>query len=89
MKILVTGAAGFIGFHTIKKLVANDHEVVGLDNINDYYGEGLKFARHTELGIVKRRAEKFNTLMESIKHPGNLNFIRLNLEDRASLTELL
>lgn len=35
MKILVTGAAGFIGFHTAQKLLARGHEVVGIDNLND------------------------------------------------------
>jgi UDP-glucuronate 4-epimerase len=42
MKILVTGAAGFIGFHTSKKLLESGHEVIGLDNINDYYDVSLK-----------------------------------------------
>ncbi|MGH8299670.1 MAG: NAD-dependent epimerase/dehydratase family protein, partial [Steroidobacteraceae bacterium] len=37
MKILVTGAAGFIGYHTTLNLLARGHEVVGLDNLNDYY----------------------------------------------------
>lgn len=37
MKILVTGAAGFIGFHVARTLLADEHEVVGLDNLNDYY----------------------------------------------------
>ncbi len=45
MKILVTGAAGFIGFHTAKKLLARGDEVVGLDNLNDYYDVRLKKAR--------------------------------------------
>ena len=42
MKILVTGAAGFIGFHTSKKLIDSGYDVVGLDNINDYYDINLK-----------------------------------------------
>jgi len=42
MKILVTGAAGFIGFHVSKRLLDSDHEVIGLDNINDYYDINLK-----------------------------------------------
>ncbi len=42
MKILVTGAAGFIGFHTSRRLLESGHEVIGLDNINDYYDVNLK-----------------------------------------------
>ena len=45
MKILVTGAAGFIGFYTCLKLVNLGHEVIGLDNINNYYDQNLKRAR--------------------------------------------
>ena len=45
MKILLTGAAGFIGFHTARKLLARGDEVVGLDNLNDYYDPTLKRAR--------------------------------------------
>ena len=53
MKILVTGTAGFIGFHLAKKLLERGDEVVGVDNINDYYDVGLKYARLKELGIQK------------------------------------
>ncbi|MGJ0625161.1 NAD-dependent epimerase [Xenorhabdus bovienii] len=45
MKYLVTGAAGFIGFHLIKKLIGNGEKVVGIDNINDYYDTSLKKSR--------------------------------------------
>ena len=45
MKLLVTGAAGFIGFHTAKQLLQQGHEVVGLDNLNGYYDPALKAAR--------------------------------------------
>ncbi len=45
MKILVTGAAGFIGFHTAARLLERGDEVVGLDNVNDYYDPSLKWAR--------------------------------------------
>jgi UDP-glucuronate 4-epimerase len=45
MKVLVTGAAGFIGMHTAERLLRAGHEVVGLDNVNDYYDTGLKRAR--------------------------------------------
>lgn len=49
MKILVTGAAGFIGFFTAAKLLDLGHEVVGLDNLNDYYDPELKKARLAQL----------------------------------------
>ena len=49
MKYLVTGAAGFIGMYTAKRLLDDGHEVVGLDNLNDYYDVKLKHARLEEL----------------------------------------
>ena len=50
MRILVTGAAGFIGYHTAKALAARGEEVVGIDNLNDYYDVSLKEARLAKLG---------------------------------------
>ncbi len=49
MKVLVTGSAGFIGMHLCKRLIAQGHEVVGLDNFNNYYSVALKEARNAEL----------------------------------------
>ena len=57
MKILITGTAGFIGFHLAKKLLARGDEVVGLDVINDYYDINLKYARLEETGIARREIE--------------------------------
>ena len=51
-KILVTGAAGFIGFHVSKKLVALGYDVVGVDNLLPYYDVNLKKARLLEMGVV-------------------------------------
>ena len=51
MKLLVTGAAGFIGFHTAKLLLERGDDVVGLDNLNEYYDVTLKYAR---LGALQR-----------------------------------
>ena len=50
-KVLITGAAGFIGFHLSKKMMAQGYHVYGLDNINDYYDVNLKLARLEALGV--------------------------------------
>ncbi len=51
MKVLVTGAAGFIGFHVVQKMLETEHSVVGIDNLNPYYDVALKRARLTEIGV--------------------------------------
>jgi UDP-glucuronate 4-epimerase len=53
MKIIVTGSAGFIGFHLCKSLLDDDYEVLGIDNINDYYDPKLKLARLDQLNSYK------------------------------------
>jgi len=53
MRILVTGCAGFIGFHLSKSLLEDDYEVMGVDNINDYYDTNLKLARLDQLKPYK------------------------------------
>ena len=88
MKILVTGAAGFIGFYTAKKLIEHGHKVVGLDNINDYYDVGLKYGRLNELGVDRGQAEIFNSTAGSVKYPKAFKFIRMQLEDRDALPSL-
>ena len=74
MKILVTGAAGFIGFYLAKKLLERGDEVVGLDNINDYYDVNLKYARLKELSIEKESIEdtkKVTSKWEETKYDTN------------------
>ena len=86
MKILVTGTAGFIGFHLAQKLLQRGDTVIGLDNINDYYDVNLKYARLNELGIDKNELEE-NKLISSKTYP-NHKFIKANLEDAQTINEL-
>jgi UDP-glucuronate 4-epimerase len=88
MKFLVTGVAGFIGFHVAKKLLEHGHDVMGLDNINDYYNVQLKYDRLAELGINQEDAQIFQKQYKSIVHGSPFKFVRLSLEDRVHLPEL-
>ncbi len=54
MKVLVTGAAGFIGYHMCKALLSDGHTVYGLDNVNSYYDQNLKFSRLKNLEISSK-----------------------------------
>jgi len=87
MKILVTGAAGFIGYHLCEQLLKLGHDLVGLDNINDYYDVNLKYARLKELGILERKI-KYNKTINSNSHGDRLQFIKINLEDQENLLTL-
>lgn len=86
MKALVTGTAGFIGFHLAEHLLCRGDEVVGLDNINDYYDTDLKLARLAESGISEELIE-WNKEVPSFKYPG-YRFIRMNLENKEELMSL-
>ena len=86
--ILVTGTAGFIGFHLTKKLINQGHMVVGLDNVNDYYEIKLKFDRLSQLGFLKDEVVNFNKLCKSSIYTDNLYFIRTNLEDEVELKKI-
>ena len=84
MKVLVTGAAGFIGYHLCINLLNANHSVVGLDNLNDYYDPNLKLARLKQLGIQEQCLSE-NVLYNSSLPTKNFKFIKLNLEDREHL----
>jgi UDP-glucuronate 4-epimerase len=83
--ILVTGAAGFIGFHLCKKLLEQGNTVIGLDNINEYYSIQLKLDRLKELGINQVIEER---LVFSTKYDKKFQFIKLDLENKAKLPQL-
>ncbi len=68
MKVLVTGAAGFIGFHLVKRLLAAGCEVLGLDELNAYYNPQLKWDRLTQLGIAHPPTS--GKPIESAHYPG-------------------
>jgi UDP-glucuronate 4-epimerase len=86
MNILVTGTAGFIGFHLAKKLSALNHRVIGIDNINAYYDTSLKEARLRNSGIA------VESIREGVKQPSgifdNYAFVKMDLADRDGLFEL-
>lgn len=86
MKILVTGAAGFIGFHLCRRLADAGHEVVGIDSLNDYYDVRLKRARLAELG-VSTPDFSYEAACPSASLAG-FRFRKMQLEDRGALERL-
>jgi len=86
LKILVTGTAGFIGFHLAKQLLERGDEIIGLDCINDYYDVNLKYARLEQTGIAKETIE-YGKFVQSTKY-SNYKFIKLKLEDREAILRL-
>ena len=92
MKILVTGAAGFIGSYVVKRLAERGDLVVGLDNLNDYYDPTLKLGRLSECGIdtnLKVNDFTWYKFFTSSKWDRNYRFIRMNLEDTKALAMLM
>ena len=84
--ILVTGCAGFIGFHLAKRLINESFNVFGFDNVNDYYDVRLKHGRLNRDGIDVSSIE-YGKVVFSKAHP-NLRFIKLKLEDKDELNKL-
>ena len=88
MKILVTGAAGFIGSKLMYMLAKRDDEVIGIDNINDYYDVRIKYGRLKECGIVQPGNQfSFGKVVASTIFP-NCHFIRMAIDDKESLDGL-
>jgi UDP-glucuronate 4-epimerase len=86
MKILITGTAGFIGFHLARRLLERGDEVVGLDNINDYYDVNLKYSRLEETGIDRVSAGSGEIVQSS--RFDRYRFIQMDLENREGIYKL-
>ena len=81
MKYLITGAAGFIGYHTAKRLLENNNEIIGIDNINDFYDINLKNARLKELS----KHENFNFYNTDLTNKSNV----LNLQNENKIDAVI
>ena len=77
-KILVTGSAGFIGFHLVKKLLDSGYDVIGIDNLNNYYDVKLK----------ETRLEKIQNFIEERKLNERYKFFKIDLANKSSLKKL-
>lgn len=86
MKILITGAAGFIGSHLVNKLIKQNWEIIGLDNINAYYQVKLKYDRLKNLGILSQQIIE-NEFTQSSKYK-NFKFLKTDLKDNTTIKKL-
>ena len=84
MKILVTGAAGFIGSKLMLELGKRGDEIIGIDSINDYYDVRLKYGRLAKCGFSRNDAEQEDSMTVSTIYD-NCKFVRLNIIDKAKL----
>jgi len=85
MNILVTGTAGFIGFHVVNRLLNDSHTVIGIDAINDYYDVQLKLDRLVYAGI---KSSAFDLNKKYISADTPYTFYKLNLEEKESLEKI-
>ncbi|MGQ9847213.1 MAG: GDP-mannose 4,6-dehydratase [Bacteroidales bacterium] len=81
MKLFISGIAGFIGFHLTNRLAHQGYQILGFDNINDYYDVSLKYNRLEQLGIKKEKIIE-NTIVRS-KTFDNLHFIKADLQNKS------
>ena len=86
-KILVTGAAGFIGYHTVEILLKTNYHVIGLDNMNDYYDVHLKWSRLKEHGILQSNVE-VNKIARSTTID-NYSFIEADIADHDFIVNMM
>ena len=86
--VLLTGIAGFIGFHFARRLLAEGHPVVGIDNLNDYYDVSLKVARLGQLGFSTGKMKGLGRKTEACLSGSNLVFYKANLQDKRKIAEI-
>ena len=85
--VLVTGIAGFIGFHFAKKLISKGYPIIGIDNLNDYYDINLKTNRLKQLGFSRDQIDTIvnpnpDTRSIQLTAPQRLVFYRVNLKEK-------
>jgi UDP-glucuronate 4-epimerase len=89
MKLLVTGVAGFIACHLVKRLAEENHSIVCVDNINDYYDVELKYGRLASLGFERKAVDSsgVNNSVVSSVYPA-IHFIKMDLCDAEHIAAL-
>jgi UDP-glucuronate 4-epimerase len=85
MKLFITGIAGFIAYHLAKRLAQNERDIVGIDNVNDYYGVELKYGRLVDLGFSSDISTGKSIVSKT--YP-NMRFVKMDLTDTAALKAL-
>lgn len=86
--VLVTGIAGFIGFHCARRLLAEGQRVIGIDNVNDYYDVELKYARLRQLGFSDADTDRLRHVSEARLETEDLLFFKVDLQNREKTAEI-
>lgn len=87
MKILITGVAGFIGFHLAKNLLQKGIDITGLDNINDYYEVDLKYDRLEQLGVNKEKITDKDGVLSNWGDSG-FRFFKVDISDKDTIVKI-